>query len=491
MKTRPLLLCLLASCWSTLTSFTTAAEAARPNIIFILADDLGWRDLSCYDSPFCETPHIDRLAKEGLRFTQAYTAGSVCSPTRGSLMTGKYPVRTGITDYIPGLSGEGRKLKIQRTKTELALEEVTIGEAMQQGGYQTFYAGKWHLGGKGFEPDAQGFEVYVGDSVLGNHGKDWQVGERITTAATKFIDDRDSQRPFFMYLAYHEPHLPILEYPRHIDHFRDKASKLIPSSSPHDIPERDGQTRQVQDDAAYGSEVAGLDEWVGDVLQKLDDKGLAQDTIIVFFSDNGGLSTKDAPGPTSNLPLRAGKGWLYEGGIRVPLLVRAPGITKAGGVSDVPVISTDMYPTLLELAGLPLRPQQHIDGLSFASVLRGGAAPQRDTLYWHYPHYHGSTWAPGSAIRQGDWKLIEFLEENKVELYDLKTDLSERNDLATERPEVVRQLRDKLNAWRTETHAYIPAPNQDFGKPSAADATSSGKLKKGGKKKAKASADES
>src|SRR5688572_21082 len=197
-----------------------------PNILFILADDLGWSDLGCYGGKFYESPHIDRLATEGVRFTQAYTAGAVCSPTRGSIMTGKYPVRTGVTDYIPGLASEGRKLETPRTKTELALEEVTLGEALKDGGYQTFYAGKWHLGKNEFDAQAQGFEIYAGDLELGNFGQDWKFGDRMTAAALTFLKTRDAARPFLMYLAYHEPHTPILEYPSHIDRFRAKAPKL-------------------------------------------------------------------------------------------------------------------------------------------------------------------------------------------------------------------------------------------------------------------------
>ncbi len=447
-------------CWFILySSFVIlhSSFSAQPNVLFILADDLGWRDLGCYDSPFNETPNIDKLATQGLRFTQAYTAGAVCSPTRGSLMTGKYPVRTRVTDYIPGLTSVGHKLVTQRTKTELALEEVTVGEAMQAGGYQTFYAGKWHLGGKGFEPEDQGFEVVVPDAQLGNHGKDWQVGQRLTESAMKFLDERDAARPFFMYLAYHEPHTPILEYPDHIAKFRDKAAKQ-PTTGTTTRPERNGQTRIVQDDPAYGSEVAGLDSFVGSVLAKLESKGLADNTIVIFFSDNGGLSTKASPGPTSNEPLRAGKGWLYEGGIRVPLIVRAPGVTKAGSKTDVPVISTDVYPTLLSLAGLPAKPEQHGDGIDISAVLRGEAAPPRDSLFWHYPHYHGSTWAPGSAMREGDWKLIEFFEDDSAELYDLKTDLAEKQNLAATEPERLKAMSSKLAAWRAETGAYVPKP---------------------------------
>jgi len=439
-----------------------AHAATRPNVVFILADDLGWMDLSCYGSPFCETPNIDRLAKEGVRFTQAYTAASICSPTRSSIMTGKVPVRTGITDYIPGLSSEGRKLVTRRTKTELALEEVTIGEAFREGGYETFYAGKWHLGGKGFEPSEQGFEHYVDDKQLGNYGRDWEAGKRLAESAVKFLGTRDETRPFFACLAFHEPHTPIVEYPEHIKHFQDKAAKLSPATVPPK-PEHDGLNRGRQDDPAYGSEVAGLDSFVGMILKALDARGLRDDTIVVFTSDNGGLAVKDQPGPTCNAPLRAGKGWLYEGGIRVPTIIRAPGVTRAGTVVDSPVISMDYYPTLLALAGLPAMPRQHVDGLSFLPLLRGETMPAGRTLHWHYPHYHGSTWAPGSALREGDWKLVENVHYETVELFNLRDDLGETRDLSKSNPEVTAQLLAKLHAWQRSVGAFIPGPNPNPG----------------------------
>lgn len=442
-----------------LLAWVSPLAAAQPNILFILADDLGWRDLGCYGSPFNETPNIDKLASQGLRFTQAYTAGAVCSPTRGSIMSGKFPVRTGVTDYIPGLSSAGRKLVTKPTNKQLALEEVTVAEALREGGYQTFYAGKWHLGNQGFEPQDQGFEVVVSDADLGNHGRDWQAGQRLSESAVKFLDERDAKRPFFMFLGYHEPHTPILEYPAHIAKYKEKAAGQI-TAAVHSRQERDGQTRLLQNDPAYASEVAGLDSFVGSVLEKVDKSGLADNTIVIFFSDNGGLSTKADIGPTSNEPLRAGKGWLYEGGIRVPLIVRAPGKTKAGATAETPVISTDVYPTLLSLAGLPVRPQQHRDGLDVSGVLGGGAAPMRDTLFWHYPHYHGSTWAPGGAMREGDWKLIELFDEGTAELYNLKDDLSERENLAAAEPERLKAMREKLAAWRAETGAYVPVPGE-------------------------------
>jgi arylsulfatase A-like enzyme len=375
-------------------------------------------------------------------------------------MTGKFPVRTGVTDYIPGLTSDGRKLKTPRTKTELALEEVTIGEAFRDGGYETFYAGKWHLGNQGYEPSEQGFEHYVDDKQLGNYSRDWEAGKRLAEAAVKFLGTRDATRPFFAYLAFHEPHTPIVEYPEHLKKFQDKAANLAPASVPSK-PEHDGLGRARQDDPAYGSEVAGLDAFVGLVLKALDARGLRDNTIVVFTSDNGGLAVKDQPGPTCNAPLRAGKGWLYEGGIRVPTIIRAPGVTKAGSVIEMPILSTDYYPTLLALAGMRAKPQQHVDGVSFLPALRGETMAAGRTLYWHYPHYHGSTWAPGSALREGDWKLVENVHYETVELFNLRDDLGETRDLAKANPEVTAQLLAKLHAWQKSVNAIIPGPNTE------------------------------
>ncbi len=431
--------------------------AAKPNIVFIVADDLGWSDLGCYGSTFHDTPHLDQLAGEGLRFTQAYAAGAVCSPTRSSIMTGRVPVRTGVTDFIPGFPSTGRKLQTPRTRRELALEEITVAESLKSGGYQTFYAGKWHLGRSGFEPDAQGFDVYASDEQLGDHRIDWQVGRKLSEAAVKFLDERDAARPFFMFLGFHEPHAPVLEYPDHIGKFRARAASLV-ATDVQWRAERIAKTRSVQNDPVYGSEVAGLDAFVGRVLARLDHQGLAGTTIVIFLSDNGGLSTKAEPGPTSNEPLRAGKGWLYEGGIRVPLIVRAPSLTKRGSTTNAPVFSTDFYPTLLELAGLPAQPEQHRDGVSIVPLLRGQVAAPRDAFFWHYPHYHDSGWTPGGAMREGDWKLIEFFEEGTAELYNLATDLSERANLAATEPVRLKTMRARLAAWRAETGAFIPRP---------------------------------
>ena len=446
-------LCLAIVALSCTTGPTTrpTARPTRPNILVLLADDLGVRDSSVYGSTFYETPNLDRLAAQGMRFTQAYAAGSVCSPTRASLQTGKYPPRTGITDFIPGQRPEGTALEVLDSATELAASETTIAEAFRSAGYRTFYAGKWHLGRGEGAPEKHGYDV-----VLPETGRGIERGRAIVAGAIDFLAQRDPSQPFLAFLSFYEPHTPIEPYPEHIAHFSAKAEALGAPATP--IQEHDGLTRARQDDAAYGSEVAGLDDRVGEVLGALDSLDLARDTIVVFLSDNGGFSTSTAPGPTSNAPLRAGKGWLYEGGIRIPLVIRAPQAVAPGSTTSAPVITTDLYPTLLELAGLPLRPEQHVDGVSLAPLLRGGIAPTDRPLFWHYPHYHGSTWRPGSAIRIGDWKLVLLYDYGAVELYDLARDPGEAHDVSAANPAVVDQLERALGGLIRETGAIVPKP---------------------------------
>ncbi|MDP7306672.1 MAG: sulfatase [Roseibacillus sp.] len=442
----------------------TGKNAPKPNFLFLLVDDLGWADLGCYGSTFHETPHLDRLAKEGVRFTDAYTAASICSPTRASLMTGKHPVRVDITDWIPGSSGQGRRMKTPQDTHQLALEEVTIAEALKEGGYSTFYTGKWHLGGKAFSPDKQGFDEYYDphhDPSKGSPGKGRTTGRKHATIdltrETKSFIRRNRDGPFFAYLAYYDIHTPIIAEKKYQEHYTRKAAMLGPSPKP--IREHDGVSRPRQDNVALASMVQAVDDSVGELVAHLGELGILENTYIFFFSDNGGLCTKHTVGPGCNLPLRASKGWLYEGGIRVPLIVRQPGKKNAGAQPTDCVLSTDLYPTLLGLAGLPLRPGQHADGRSFEDLLvdaGGRKAPRR--LYWHYPHYHGSTWTPGAAIRDGDWKLIEFYHYGNVELYNLKDDPGEAKDLAARFPERTRELRQRLRAWQEETGARMPTP---------------------------------
>jgi len=455
----------------------TVQAAKQTNFLFFLVDDMGWADIGANGSTFHETPHIDRLAKSGMRFTQGYAAGSVCSPTRASIMTGKHPVRVDITDWIPGQSNRPTNpLLHPEDRHSLPLKEVTLAEALKQHGYQTFFAGKWHLGKEGEWPTDQGFDINIGGhhkgSPPGGYYAPWTnpalkakhkgeyLTERLTAESAKFLDSRDKAKPFLLYLSYYNIHTPIQPYKKRIDHYKSKAEKSFTGPTPFEV-EHDGKTRTRQDNPALASMVAAVDDSVGALLDKLEELKLDDNTVVIFFSDNGGLSTLGRIGPGCNLPLRAGKGWLYEGGIREPTLIRAPGITRPGSVSHKPMISMDFFPTMLDLAGLPLQPKLHVDGRSLLSQLKGNDTGQR-TLHWHYPHYHGSAWKPGASIRDGDWKLIEFYHYNNFELYNLAKDPGERTDLAKRNPRKAAELRAKLSAWQKRMKAKMPVPNPDY-----------------------------
>lgn len=459
-------------------SSIAAAEggpASQTNFVFFLVDDLGWADVGCFGSTFHETPNIDALAASGMKFTNGYAACPVCSPTRASIMTGRHPVRVDITDWIPGVNAERRKdakfLQVQ-DRDDLALDEVTIAEALKRHGYQTFFAGKWHLGSEGHWPTDQGFDINVGGCSKGSppggyyapwsnpnlkaNNKDEYVTERLTEESVKFLRQRDGSKPFLLYLSYYNVHTPVTAYKKRIDHYLEKANRSFAGDTPF-VHEHEGVSRARQDNAEYASMVAAVDDSVGKVLASLDAMGLTDNTVVVFFSDNGGLCTKPKPGPTCNLPLRSGKGWLYEGGVREPTLIRAPGVTRPGSVCDSPIVSMDFFPTMLELAGLPPMPDAHRDGMSIVSLLKGESGSER-TFYWHYPHYHGSTWTPGASIREGDWKLIEFYHWGKVELYDLKSDPGESRDLSRSNPAQAEKLLAKLHAWQERMKAKMPIP---------------------------------
>ena len=457
-------------------SMTMHAEK-QTNFLFFLVDDMGWADIGANGSKFHETPHIDRLAKSGMRFTQGYAAGSVCSPTRASIMTGKHPVRVNITDWIPGQSNRPtNRLLHPEDRHSLALEEVTIAEALKQNGYQTFFAGKWHLGKEGEWPTDQGFDFNIGGhhkgSPPGGYYAPWTnptlkakkkgeyLTERLTNESAKFLESRDKSKPFLLYLSYYNIHTPIQPYKKRIDHYKAKFEKNFIGPTPTE-PEHDGKTRIRQDNPALASMVAAVDDSVGLLLDKLEELKIKENTVVIFFSDNGGLSTLGRIGPGCNKPLRAGKGWLYEGGIREPTIISAPGITKPGSISKKPIISMDFFPTILDLAGLPLHPELHVDGNSLLEQLKGDDSGER-TLHWHYPHYHGSTWKPGAAIREGNWKLIEFYHYNNFELYDLSNDLGEQNDLSKSNPHKAKELRAKLNKWQKKMNAKMPTPNPNF-----------------------------
>lgn len=448
----------------------TALQAAdrKPNIIFILADDLGQMDIGAFNpKTFYETPNIDGLAKRGMRFTQAYAACCVCSPTRGSIMTGRYPPRFGITNFIPG--GRVGKLLPAPNAGQLPLEEVTIAESLRDAGYTTFFAGKWHLGGAGFLPSDQGFsadsgsdtgpksKAGKGDRSSTDRKDDPKNTDRITEEAVKFIE-LNKDNPFFAYLPFNAPHVPIGARANLVAKWQEKAKQ-----APADSWGQEGknQVRLVQNNVVYAAMLEQFDAGIGRVLSALEKHGLTEKTIVVFMSDNGGLATAEGH-PTSNLPLRAGKGWPYEGGVREPMIVVVPGVTKPGSTCDSLVISTDFYPTLLQLASLPLKPEQHLDGVSFVPLLKGETMQRGKPLFWHYPHYANQGGAPNGVIRDGDWKLIEWYEDGALELYDLSQDISEKDNLAARNPDRVKALHEKLIAWRKEVGAMMPTPNPKF-----------------------------
>ncbi len=465
--------------WILLFSSPAMAEnpsESRMNFVFILIDDLGWADLSCYGSSFHETPHLDAMAKSGMRFTYAYSACPVCSPTRASIMTGRHPVRVDITDWIPGQrakpDSQHRFLHID-DRNELPLNEVTFAEVLHDAGYQTFFAGKWHLGGDGFLPTNQGFDFNLGGANYGQppggYFAPWKnpylkerhdgesLTERLTEESVSFLKHRDAARPFLMFLSHYDVHTPIHRDEKHFDHFEAKRASL--TSTPDPTTERRGVSKASQNDARYASMVAAVDDSVGEVTAALKELNLEDSTTIIFTSDNGGLCTAKQPGPTCNLPLRSGKGWLYEGGIRVPLIVRSPGVTQAASTNETPILSTDYFPTILDLAGLNARPDLAIDGKSIVPVLKGEVETLDRPLAWHYPHYHGSEWTPGAALREGDWKLIEFYEDGDAELFNLKSDPSETKNLAIAEPAKLAELKAKLRSWQSALNAKMPEPN--------------------------------
>ncbi len=376
-------------------------------------------------------------------------------------MTGKYPARTGVTDFIGG-SRKGKLLPAEYAH-QLSLDEFTLAEAFKEAGYVTGMAGKWHLGGKGFEPDKQGFDDAISADPLGWNGK-VDRGERVAEFAERFLE-KNRSRPFFLYLPHNLVHIPLIAPEKLIEKYKQKAATLPPTDDTARFrPQGQNKDRRVQDHPVYAAMVEQLDTSVGRVLHKLDELGLADHTLVVFTSDNGGLSTAEGL-PTSNAPLRAGKGWLYEGGIREPLIVRWPGVVKPGSTIDVPVITMDFYPTFLEAPGLQLRPKQNLDGRSFLSLLQGdppSKSPPDRELYWHYPHYSNQGGGPAGAVRSGHWKLIETYETGRCELFDLNRDPTESHDLAEAEPERVNGLKQMLADWRTSVGARMPQPNPNW-----------------------------
>lgn len=446
-----------------------------PSFVFILVDDLGWADVKCnYPASFYDTPNIDRLAKNGIRFTQAYAAHPVCSPTRAALMTGKHPNRVSITDWIPGINPKDMPLLGPDDNHELALEEITIAEKLRNNGYKTCFIGKWHLGNTGYFPENQGFDINIGGHHRGsppggyyspyNNPKlsDGPEGEyltnRLTDESIQFIQ-YNKENPFFLYLAFYTVHTPIQAAKNHFKKYREKREQMGFEEVPYK-KEGDGWTKLVQEDPAFASMVAAMDENVGRIIKALKKEGLQENTWIIFTSDNGGLSTRfNKNAPTSNGPLRAGKGWCYEGGIRVPLIIAGPEITNPGSVSEQVVVSMDYFTTMLSMAGIN---HESNDGISLLPLIKEGTKVKRDALFWHYPHYHGSAWKPGSAIRKGDWKLVVHYEDNRTELFNLESDPGETEDVSAAHPEKCTELKQLLDKKLKETGAKMPVTNPNY-----------------------------
>ena len=452
-------------------------EEVKPNVVFILVDDMGWKDLACYGSTFYETPNIDRLAAMGVRFTDAYTPNPVSSPTRAAIMTGKYPSRVGITDWIPGDDPKHEKLRGPEDLHQLPLEEVTVAEILKEQGYKTFFAGKWHLGDDGFLPTDQGFDTNIGGAHYGQPPggyytpyknkmlKDGPEGEfltdRLTNESLQFIED-NKQNPFYLHLAFYTVHVPLSANKEYIEKFEKKRDQLE-VKEPVLLKDGDAYSVQNQTDAKYASMIYALDVNVGRLLDKLDSLNLTDNTLIIFTSDNGGLSTLLNTSwelPTSVVPLRAGKGWAYDGGLRVPFIVKPVGKKIKGKISETPIISMDIYPTILDYLKVNKRPEQHVDAKSLFNLIEKGQELDRESLFFHYPHYHSSGWKPGSALRKGDWKLIHFYEDDTFELYNLKEDIGEKNNLAKVHPEIVEELYKDLQKTIVATGSDLPTLNK-------------------------------
>jgi arylsulfatase A-like enzyme len=459
------------------------------NFVFILIDDLGWKDLGCYGSEYYETPNLDRLARDGMRFTDAYASCPVCSPTRASVLSGKYPATVGVTDWIDW----GKHVHPARGKLidvpyvdHLPLEEKSLASALKEGRYNTWHMGKWHLGGKLYYPDEHGFDVNVAGChwgmpfngyfspydipTLENGPEGEYLTDRLTDEAIRLIEQNDG-KPFFLNLWYYSVHIPIQAKPEYIERFESKAKamgldRVEPFEEGDFFPcehkkDRRIVRRLIQSDPAYAAMVYGLDENIGRLFEAIDRAGQAENTVVIFTSDNGGLATAEGS-PTSNAPLSEGKGWMYEGGTREPLIVRWPGVVEPGSQCSVPVTSTDFYPTMLQAAGLDLMPEQHCDGVSLLPLLKGAGTLDREAIFWHYPHYGNQGGTPGSSVRAGDHKLIEFFEDGHVELYDLREDIGEERDVAQAEPRLAQQLQEMLADWREKVKAKIPQPNPDY-----------------------------
>ena len=447
---------------------TSLADEPRPNVVLIVIDDLGWADLGCYGSKFHKTPHLDRMAAEGMRFTQAYAACPVCSPTRAAIMTGRYPQRMGITTWLPGHPDKNEyRLLSPKVNQQLPAEEITIAEVLKTAGYVSASIGKWHLGGTGSLPTDHGFDVNIagdhagspysyfspytnkkGNSIPGleQAPADEYLTDRLSAEAEKFIE-ANQQKPFFLYLPHYAVHTPLTAKPELL-----KKYGAMPA-----------QPNGSQINPVYAAMMESMDEAVGRVLKKLDELKLSEKTLVVFTSDNGGLCNGNGQiiPPTSNSPLRDGKSHLYEGGVRVPLIFKWPGVVKPGTTSDAIVSSVDFFPTIV--SACKATSKASIDGANLRPVLDGSGKLERDAIYWHFPHYNGNAAAkPGAAIRAGDWKLIEFYETGRRELFNVAKDMRESNNLIEQNADIAKDLHSRLTAWRESVGAKMPVPNPNY-----------------------------
>ncbi|NQT85962.1 sulfatase [bacterium] len=450
------------------------AATVPPNVVMILVDDLGWTDLACFDSKYYETPNLDRLAADGMKFTNAYAACAVCSPTRAAVQTGRYPARLGVTDWIrarfqggkmpadgknpSGYTGGNRKVLCPQNALWMESDEVTLAEALKPAGYASCYIGKWHLGMDAHYPDKQGYDLNRGGCDYGQPPsyfdpyKTKRLPQGIPTLEPRkegeYLTDREGDeaeafirahkgKPFYLCMANYAVHTPIQGK-------KDLKDKY------------DAKAKTNQKNATYAAMVESVDDAVGKIMATLDALKLTDNTLVIFTSDNGGLL-----GPTHNAPLRAGKGHPYEGGIRVPLIVRWPSVVRAGAVSEEPVTSVDYLPTVLAAAGQKIPAGREIDGVSLIPVLTGKGGPDRDAIFWHFPHYRGRI-MPYSIIRAGDWKLLKRYDGKPFELFNLKDDLSETTDLAEKMPAKVKALDAKLVAWLKSVGAKVPKPNPAY-----------------------------
>ncbi len=467
-----------------------AEEAKKPNILVFFVDDLGYMDVSVNNPDgFYETPHIEALAKSGMLFTDGYATCPVCSPSRVSMLTGKYPTRVGTTHLFPGKKGSpGKSGKFNPAPFvgELPLEEVTIAEALKSKGYATFFAGKWHLGyGEDFRPQKQGFDINIGGYDRGGpySGKRYfapfknpeikeespdgeHLPHRLARETVKFINESGDQ-PFFAYLSFYSVHTPLMGRKDLIEKYKKKAIEIGNTESEDDFApymrtnKRLNKIRVKQTHTTYAAMVEAMDLAVGHVIEGLKKSGKYDNTIIVFTADNGGLSTSEGY-PTSNKPLNGGKGWVLEGGIREPWIIRFPGVTKEGSVSKTPISGIDFFPTVAKVAGYEA--DDEIDGLDLRPLLEGKEL-ERDALYWHYPHYSNQGGFPGGVIRMGDFKLVENYEDGSAALFNLVDDIGELNDIAENHPEKVTQMRTKLHAFYQKHDAKFLQPKNNGDKP--------------------------